>query len=274
MATYDYIKGQTDLTLAGTWGTAVASWSNGDSARMQEGGPVTLTNVTAMAGKTLDAFTVTPGCSVQLGSESGYMSLNVNSTPGTSAFDYNGRAAGPCYIRGGTAKEISVIVWRPVSNILGRFIDIVNATLRVLSGSCYIGDDATVAAIETYGSSVTEIATHASDTIADCKMFDRSTLTMKRRLAGAITVPPGCTLNYDVDTTTTTSQSVTLAGGTLVVRKGSMVVVGGSGILDLRNLERAGYTITLTGCEGLTILRGPTSVTITETKVGKGATYA
>lgn len=272
--TYDYVKGQTDANAAPTWGgTAPGSWTNGDSGRMQEGGPVTLTNVTALAGKTLDAFTVTPGCAVSLGSEAGAFALNVNTTPGTSALDYNGKGPTTCYIKGGTSKEISVIVWRPLTAILLRLTDAVNSILRVLTGSVYIGDDVTVDQVECYGSTVTEIASHASDVVGNCKMFDRSTLLIKRRLAGTITVPAGCKLIYDVPTTTATSQTITLAGGTLEVRNGSVVVFGGSGTLDLSRLEKAGYTVTLTECEGLTVKEGPTAVTISSTVIGKGARY-
>lgn len=76
-------------------------------------------------------------------------------------------------------------------------------------------------------------------------------------------------MEYDVDTTTTTSQSVVLMGGRITHRKGSMVIVGRKGEYDYSRLEKSTYGVTITDHPGLIERQGGILPTFTRTTPAK-----
>jgi hypothetical protein len=135
--------------------------------------------------------------------------------------------------------------------------------------------DVTLAGIDILGPATVVAQEHASDTIGAVNIANGGRLIARRRLAGTCTIGEGGAMEYDVDTTNTTGQSVVLMGGEVMLRKGSLVVTGRKGTLDYSRLEKTGYTLTIEDHPGLTERQGgilPTFSRTTPTKPSRKIT--
>lgn len=268
MATLEYVKGATNAGATATYSTGALP-VNGDVLNFSEGAGVFNVNTsTALAAVDLLKVSVRDGCSVQIGDESNPFAVDINQTS-TGIFEYYGSGSA-VYLKGGGGGVIYEIIWAP-SNGAARLnlLTAANTTLRVYSGIVVVPGDVTLANIDILGPGTVVAQEHASDVLGTVNIANGGRLITRRRLAGTCTIGEGGEMEYDVDTTTTTSQSVVLMGGRITHRKGSMVIVGRKGEYDYSRLEKSTYGVTITDHPGLIERQGGILPTFTRTTPAK-----
>lgn len=268
----EYVKGATDLSLTGTY-SGGALPIDGDSLFFSDGGGVVNTNMNALAAIDLARFELRPGFFADIGEAGNPMEIDVDRT--STGIAVLGSRSSKCFFKGGSGSGIwndltvqmvngSAQVWlQSLSlNAMRVYSGVVRCPATVALGTCDVLGPGTVIA-----------DAHASDTIGNGTIANGGTLIARRRISGSIVVGLGGTLIYDVDTATTTG-TITLAGGRIELRKGSMTVSGLSGELDYSKLEKAtsiAYTLTITDHEGLIEKSGSVLPTFSRTTPGKGS---
>jgi hypothetical protein len=269
MANIELLKGASNLNLG-------ASYSGGalpvdtDSLAFSDGGQAVNENTSALIGVTLANFDVRPAFFGDVGDAANYVRFDVS----TQAVI--GGASRRLYLSGGTDTGVwALLVVQPVGPCEIFLKDITVTTLRVLGGNVRCSDSCVLGDIEVLGPGNVIADAHASDTIGNVVLGNGGTLATKRRIAGTFRVGPGGVLEYNVDSSTNTGAG-TLAGGSIMHRKGSLVVTAESGELDYAKLEKANasYALTLTHYEGARVFTGGVAfASETLTKRGKGAKF-
>lgn len=264
MATYEYVKGATDASLAATYGGVLPT--AGDTVNFSAGSgnfnvnPDGLTAVGSLA-----AVNFRPGCSINVGDSGAPFEIDVS---GTLNIGWSGQVA---YISAGAGGTIDTIIVQPTGPATIYLSDLANNTLKVLFGTVILGSGVTLAAIEVIGSgSQLFIPEHGSDVTTTIRVTDGGRVVCRRRIAGTVTLSKGGSLEYDVDTTTTTSQAFNIDGGSLVLKKGSAVVNLYSGEFDYSKIEKSTYTLTIADSGG-TEKVGPVTPTFSRTTTGRGS---
>lgn len=269
MATdYEYVKGQTDASQAGFYSPAgpPANGTNGDTLGWSEGAGAVGTLLNSITGANLASMTVRSGCKIDLGDGNNPFYTNVVGT-----FNYGGSGKA-WYIAGGSATGvIASLYWEPANGqTAGYFSGVTfSGTVYVYGGYVELNSTCALVDIEVGKGGQALVKEHASDTINDVTVKSGSTLEVRRRIAGTVTIEAGGTLIYDVPTTTA-SGTIKINGGTLVHKKGRLVVNGSSGVYDYSKLEKV-YQVALTETPQLTEIFGPVPPTFTRTTVGQGS---
>jgi hypothetical protein len=274
MAVVEYVKGATDANAGASYSTGAKPVS-GDELNFSAGSGVFNVNTsTALVAVDLLKLSVREGCSVQIGDESNPLAVDINQTS-TGIFEYYGGGTA-VYLKGGNGGVIYEIKWAPANGAARlNLLTCANTILRAYSGIVVVPGDVTLAGIDILGPATVVAQEHASDTIGTVNIANGGRLIARRRLAGTCTIGEGGAMEYDVDTTNTTGQSVVLMGGEVMLRKGSLVVTGRKGTLDYSRLEKTGYTLTIEDHPGLTERQGgilPTFSRTTPTKPSRKIT--
>lgn len=270
MATYTHNDGQTDLSVAATYSPAAVptAGTNGDTLTfVRAGAGFALTNLAALAGRDFLSVVIGPGWRGNFGDGVSSVEFDAyNSGTGNGMIDYQGAGDVASFKLGTVVGRAGKIVFRPsaptrgsVSGPAGAQVD----ALYVSGGTFRVLDSVAVGTVDIVGSAQVVIETHASDTVGNVTITGSSTLTIRRRLSGTLVVPPGCTVYYNVKSSTTTGK-ITLVGGKLVWINGAITVDGYSGELDRSGLESS-YALTITDFPGLTERVGPVVPTETRT---------
>lgn len=263
MSVIEYKKGSTDASAtASYYGGALPV--DADTLRFSEGaGLFNVQTTTAIAGVTLAAMAVSDGCAVQIGDADNPLRVDIT--------DLQIFGRGPAYyLQGGTdAGVLTTCLFDPANGSAKlNLYSLANTTLRVFGGIVTAPSSVSVNVVEVDGPGVVILQEHASDTLeGTSRVCNGGVLICRRRIAGTITVGEGGTLEYDVDTTTTTSQSIQLLGGKLIVKKGSVIVNECKGEYDLTKLEKTGYTHTITERKGVTERVGGLEPTYSRTTI-------
>ena len=272
--TYTYIKGQTDLSQAGTFANGTPP--NGDNAAVlvfDTGGQIDQwQNTGALTGVRFDKVLAGPGFASDLGQANGYVQFDCDHGAG-SLLDWRGQ--GNLFLQGGsTNATFTKIVWRPIKPATLYVVSATCSAIEVYNGSILIPSTVATGTLVLHRFGRADVQEHASATITGGSMNGQTNLRTQRIISGAFTVGPGCTLVYDVDSTTL-SGLITLEGGTLIVTKGSVQVNGKQGVLDYSGLQKTGYTLTITDNDDLLEKQGPVPwTTINRTTLGNGSQKA
>lgn len=263
--TYEYVKGATDLSLVGTYSPGVVPVT-GDSLNFSAGSGTITTNMSALTGAVLVNLQTKPGFTAQIGDSGNPMAVDVSGTATLSG------GSARCYFSGGTGGTWATTIIQPTRSCEFQFVNITMTTMYVFGGTVRITGTAIVDAITVIGGASITIEEHGSDTIGNVQLQNGARMLARRRIAGTVNVGAGCTLEYDVDTTTTTGVITMNSDSSVIIRKGSATVTGVGGTLDYSMLEKNGYTLTVTETEGLTEKAGGVPfTTYTRTQIGKGS---
>lgn len=268
MATYEYVKGQTNLSLAGSYSPAGPPALAGDTLRFSEGTGTINQGMNALAAIDFVEVSTRPAFSADVGEPGSPMEFDCDRTA-TGVFTYSGKGS-VFYGKGGSGGTWNKVVWQPFNGRTTLFAQNVTITTLHCFGG-FVKLPASVVLVDIIVGTAGRVLAeeHASDTIAAVTVRTGGVLEARRRIAGSTTVEQGATLIYDVDTTTA-SGTITLNGGTLIHKKGALVVVGSSGVYDYSKLEKT-YLVTLTDGPGLTEVVGPVLPTFTRTTQGVGS---
>jgi hypothetical protein len=271
----EYVKGQTSFAATTTY-SGGALPIDADSFFMSEGGGVVDQNPDALDDVDFTRVEMRGAFSADVGSPGSPFEFDCNQG-GAGIVVLASRSAN-LYLAGGDGG-----VWYDVTMDmqLGTarvFISAVSITgvFKALRGVARFSSTAALDAADLSGPCTVICDAHGSDTIGNVRVSNGATLIVRRRIAGTVLLGEGGTVVYDVDTGTATGL-ITMAGGRLDHRKGSLAIYGMKGEYDYRQLERAAttagaaYTVTLEEFEGLVEMRGIVSPSFTRTLRGKGS---
>jgi hypothetical protein len=272
MANIEYIKGQTNFAATATY-SGGALPVDADSLYFSEGGGVVDQNPDALDDVDFTRVEMRGAFSADVGSSGSPFEFDANQTS-TGVVVLASRSAN-LYLAGGDGG-----IWYDVTMDmqLGSarvFISAVSISgvFKGYRGVARFSSTASLDAMELSGPCTAIADSHGSDTIGNISVSNGATLIVRRRIAGTVLLGEGGTVIYDVDTATTTGL-ITMAGGVLDHRKGSLTMKGLKGSYDYRQLERAtttAYAVILEEFEGLTEMRGIVAPTFTRTVRGKGS---
>lgn len=269
MAAISHVDGAVDLSAGASY-VGGALPSDGDTLTFNRAGAsFELTNLTALNGKDLLTLTIGPAWAASIGTSAQALEVNCNRS-GAGAVDYKGTGRVFSIKGGASTPTISTITFRPSNGAssVGFLSGAANTMLRVFGGAFRVENSATVVAVQAMRSRV-EIMEHASDSVGDMVLAEGATATLKRLLGGTVNVGPGCTLIYDVKSTTD-SGVITISGGKVIWKNGALVVNGQAGELDRSGLE-ATYALTITEYPGLTERTGAVEPTASRTAIAGGS---
>ena len=174
------------------------------------------------------------------------------------------------YAKGGSTAVWNKVIWQPDNGTAVLYAQNVTInTLEVYAGLVKCPASVIVDVVKASQGGQVLIAEHASDTVGNVTVRSGSTVEVRRRIAGTVTIEQGGTLIYDVDTTTA-SGTITINGGTLIHIKGRLVVVGSSGVYDYSRSQKA-YAVAITETPSLVERFGAVAHTFTRTVEGTGS---
>ena len=267
MANNEYVKGQTDLSLAGTYSPSGVP-ASGDNLGFSEGTGLINAGMTALAARDLLSVIFRPGFSANLGESGNPVEFDCDRTS-TGVVNYGGKGQW-VYAKGGSTAVWNKVIWQPANGTAVLYAQNVTInTLEVYAGLVKCPSSVVVDVVKASQGGQVIIGEHASDTVGNTTVKNLSSVETRRRIAGTTSLEKGSVLIYDVDTATT-SGTINMNGGTLIHIKGALTINGSSGVYDYSRLQKV-YAVIITDTPALEERFGAVSPTFTRTTEGTGS---